>query len=193
MANKEPVAIELQDISSYPIIEESKEERKESHPEEYPSLQTIPNSAGVNRQSHNPQILTPIVAISTNPPPMSFVEQQRLRAQQPRPAERTDYPNLPPQPERSQFSNNLNYVPPVQQPPPMFYNSMLTIACSGCRGLIQYPANAPIVYCLQCRATTATKPLLNIVCNFCRNSAYYSTENPYIRCRCGTVYSIRAE
>lgn len=167
MANKKSLAIELKDMNNYPDLEERKEEIK-SRPIERP--QAVPGNT-------NPPHFTPIVPISSQPPPLSFVEQQRLSMQHPMPDNRIQYPNLPQQPQRMSM--------------PIMNNGFLSITCSGCRGVIQYPANVPIVHCLHCKVSTATKPLLNIQCHFCKASSYYMADSPQIRCRCGTVYSIR--
>ena len=168
------MAIELKEMSQYPVLESP---HTVSNPVVPP-----PNDPSASAPRTLPQYLTPIVPIASNPPPMSFVEQQRLRAQEARPEERKDYPSLPPQPQRVSM--------PPQNPMPYQGNAYLSIACSGCRGIIQYPPNVPIVYCLQCRASTATKPLLNIFCQYCRTTSYYMAENTHVRCRCGTLYAI---
>jgi hypothetical protein len=171
MANKKSQAIELKEMN-YPELEEVTEETK-----------TVPQP--VNKASAEPPLspgpafLTPIVPINSTPPPLSFVEQQRLSAQMPRPEERKEQPV----PQRMSM--------PAQYPMPIQANGYLSVACSTCRGIIQYPPNVPIVYCMQCRVSTATKPLLNIFCQYCRNSSYYVADTPQARCRCGAVYAIR--
>jgi LSD1 subclass zinc finger protein len=186
MANKSSLAIELKEMSSYPSLEETK----------IAGAERRPNEANPSRPNSVPN-LTPVVPISINPPLLSFVEEQRLKSQQNIAEERKDYPNLPIQQSRpSESLLSQRYTIPAQNmplqrgvsfPPSTQFS---TICCSGCRGIIQYPISAPVVYCVACRASTATKPLLNIHCTFCRTSSYYVADNTYVRCRCGTVYSI---
>ena len=128
------------------------------------------------------QNLTPIVPALSNPPPLSVAEQQSLRTQGPIPEERKQYPSLPPQPQRMSI--------PAQNPILYQGNAYLSIACSGCRGILQYPPNVPIVFCSQCRTSTATRPLINIFCQYCRTTSFYMADNTHIRCRCGTLYAI---
>lgn len=184
MANKSSLAIELKEMSSYPSLEENKRTRDRTPERTEPRS---PDTASRNT-------LTPIVPISSNPSAMSIVEEQRLRAQQAE--ERKNYPSLQPPNVVSNPPMVHQNVPPVQNS--VYRNTMpanqavmMSIPCSGCRGIIQYPSTASVVYCLQCRKTTATRPLINIVCTFCRQSSFYDVNQSHVRCRCGTVYAIR--
>ena len=182
MANKASTAIELKDISSYQPIEEEKKRESLSLPQENPpravnlsNLSSSQNASFPTRMSPNSSETQAIIPNSSAGSPPSYLEGPR-----PQPQGRIEdlrYPALNPPPYR--FS-----APPQQA-------VYFSIQCSGCRGMIQYPPHASMVFCIHCKATTATKPLINISCMYCKRSAMYTVENEYVKCRCGMVYSIR--
>ncbi|OMJ82924.1 hypothetical protein SteCoe_16255 [Stentor coeruleus] len=175
MANKTSKDIELRDLSGYPVINE--EEKKD--------FSRAQNIGGVSSQQmgfENPGLGNnrPVSSLPGQnsmifAPSSSMASQQVFRPQS-QAFNNPGYPNLPPMPQR--------YSMPVTG------DGFGTITCSGCRGILTFPKTVNIVFCNQCKATTATKQLINIVCMFCRASSYYTTDNPTVRCRCGTLYSV---
>lgn len=201
MAKKNSTDIELKEISAaYPSLQDEND-----GPEEQKNITNLQARSQVRNLPAPPLAgpansnVTPVVPVTTRPPDVSFMEQQRLRnsAQVPNNlGQQSNFTNTSP----PNVSNNLgqqnnyrNTAPPnlynqhYPQAMPMGYS---LVQCSGCRGMIQYPNNVSIVCCTACRATTATKPLINIVCHFCKHSAYYPAEHRQVRCRCGTFYAI---
>ena len=181
MSKKTTPDIELKELSSsYPSLQDEcdvQEEQKSvrvSRPQPR-HLPIPPPASGPSSQS------TPIVPITSTPPGPSFAEQQRLRNTAPQQA-----PLAAAEPPLSN--------PRLSAPPASGANitpGFRVVNCSGCRGAIQYPASVLIVCCTACNATTATRPLINIVCYYCRNSAYYPADQQTAICRCGTQYAIR--
>jgi LSD1 subclass zinc finger protein len=176
MAKKTSDDIELKDLSNYPVIDDEEEKKDFSRMQGGGGIASQPMGFGDARFANDRPV--------TSPPgqnPMIFNQNSALAAQQVfRPQSQAfynpSYPNLPPMPQR--YS-----MPPAGA-------GFNNIVCSGCRGIITFPNTASVVFCNHCKATTATKPLINIVCMFCRASSYYSTDSPTVRCRCGTLYSI---
>ncbi|OMJ88379.1 hypothetical protein SteCoe_9697 [Stentor coeruleus] len=184
MANKASMAIELKDFSSYPVLEEEiksvppppVENKITSLPP--PSIPQTNLGSDVQRPVSSPPGLTPVVPVQSNPPPLSYAEEQRLKQQQANLQAPRAYPNLPLPPQR-------NTLPASQE-------GFSTVTCCGCRGIISHPISAYIVVCSNCRASTATKPLINISCVYCMATSYYPADSGQVRCRCGAVYSVRA-
>jgi LSD1 subclass zinc finger protein len=186
MANKESVAIELKEISArYPSLQDEPEdlgeERKTINPQSRSQVRNLP-APPVSRSSNSN--VTPVVPVTTTAPGPSFLEQQRLRNSMPGP-NNLEQPNLRNPVTENVHNQGQGYI---QRGLPQGFSA---VQCSGCRGMIQYPTEVSIVCCTACRATTATKPLINIVCHFCKNSAYYPANYSQVRCRCGTVYAVR--
>ena len=91
--------------------------------------------------------------------------------------------NIPVMVEQQRLqSNNINQA-----------NELLSITCPGCKGLLKYPSNTPIIGCQNCGTTTATIPLIKIICIYCRYSSYYSLEHTHVKCMCGAIYSIKSK
>ena len=206
MANKSTLSIELKEMQKSKPSEESKSESN-SYPElgkpqesQISSIRPMnPNpaiSSTNTEESRRVFLPTPVYPVLSNPPPLSFIEEQRLKSEAGRNSASLANPNSVPQGFQNSSQGFQNM--PVQGYSNLSANRISvpqnvfsTIVCSGCRGTIQYPISAPVVYCVQCRTSTATKPLLNLVCTFCRTTSYFIAENNFVRCRCGTVYSIK--
>lgn len=174
MAKKTSDDIELKDLSNYPVIDNEEEKKDFSRVQDRGGI-TSQQMGFENIRLANDRPVTSPPGQNSMVFNQSFAAQQVFRPQSQafyNPA----YPNLPPMPQR--------YSMPVAQ------EGFNIIACSGCRGIITFPRTASVVFCNHCRATTATKQLINIVCMFCKASSYYGTDNPTVRCRCGTLYSI---
>lgn len=183
MANKASMAIELKDFTNYPVLEE--EEKSVAPPPAQNKITSLPPpsipqaspGSDVQRPVSSSPGLTPVVPVQSNPPQLSYIEEQRLKQQQAVLTSPIAYPNLPPPPQR----NSLPVAP----------GGFSTVTCCGCRGIISHPASAYIVVCSNCRASTATRPLINISCVYCRATSYYPADSSQVRCRCGAVYSVR--
>ena len=168
------MAIELKEMSQYPVLESP---HTVSNPVVPP-----PNDPSASAPRTLPQYLTPIVPIASNPPPMSFVEQQRLRAQEARPEERKDYPSLPPQPQRVSMPHRT--LCPTREMPTYLYrllglqrNHSVSSQCSHSLLLAMQGKH--------CNQTTSQHFLPVLQDYLVLYGGKY-----HVRCRCGTLYAI---
>jgi hypothetical protein len=178
------MAIELREITSYPALEEEEKKPLEPTPapmrrEQTQNLSLLPSPPSPTRPVSVQSAQTPIVPITAPPPALCFVEQQRLKEEAKKRASDSAPLNVPENTVRQSVQSPMNT--------PGFG----FVRCCGCGGIIQYPLHVLIVFCTACRASTATRPLVNVACRFCGHSSYHPTDCTVARCRCGVMYSIR--